>query len=139
MSNKVSNAFTTIREKFHHIAVLGGPQYAAVLRMRNSDGRLYVSEFGQWLWSPRSGLASRIVTNQDLENLVSPIELCRTLLLSAQDTMINLLHQMDCVEAHVHRNRALWKVPGISQTDVIINELFRLQVQSATPKSTSVM
>ena len=92
-----------------------------------------------WLWSPRSGLASRFVTDQELENLISPIELCRTLLLSAEDTMIQLLHQMDCVEASVHRNRGAWKVPGSSQADVIINELFRLQVQSATPKAASVM
>jgi hypothetical protein len=46
---------------------------------------------------------------------------------------------MDSVEAYVHGNRAVWKVPRVSQTDVIINELFSLQVQSATPKSTGVM
>lgn len=43
MTNKISNAFTIIRDKFHHIAMLGGPQYAAVLRIRDLEIRLYVS------------------------------------------------------------------------------------------------
>ncbi len=139
MTNRISNAFTTIREKFHHIAMLGGPQYAGVLRMRDTEGRLFVSELNQWLWSPRSGLASRILTDQELENLVSPIEVCRTLLLSAQDTLIHLLHQLECVQADVHNNRNVWKEPGSSHAETILSELFRLQVQPTYPKSTSVM
>lgn len=125
MTNKSSTVFTIIRNKFHHVAMLGGPQYAGVLRMRDTEGRLSVSELNQWLWSPRSGLASRILTDQELEELVSPIEVCRTLLLSAEDAMIHLLHQMDCVHAHVHRNRTVRKEPGRSQAEVIISELFR--------------
>lgn len=134
MSDKISNTFAIIREKFHHIAVLGGPQYAAVLRICHLEGRLYVTEYCQWLWSPQSGSEPSILTDQELEYLVSPIEVCRTLLLSAEDTMIHLLHSMDCVLEHVLRERTVWKEPGTSRADVIINELFRLQVQSASPK-----
>jgi hypothetical protein len=128
-----------IREKCHHIAVLGGPQYAAFLWMRDVEGKLYVSELNQWLWSPRSGLASRILTDQELEGLLSPLEVCRTLLLSAEDTMIQLIHQMDCVQARVHTERTWCSESGISQADLIIGELFRLQIQSVSLKSTGMM
>jgi len=134
MTDRISNTFATIREKFHHIAILGGPQYAAVLLMHDVEGSLFVSEFNQWLWSPRNGSVSRILTDQELENLVSPIEVFRTLLLSAEDAMIQLLHQLDCVQAYVHGDRNVWKAPGSSQADIIIREVYRLQVQSALPK-----
>lgn len=139
MANKISNSFTTLREKFHHVAVIGGPQYGATLKIHGANGRLFVSELNQWFWSPQSGLPSCILTDQELENLISPIDVCRTLLLSAEDTMIQLFHQMDCVCAYVQKNRSARKEPGSSQSDMIISELFRLQVLSAAPRSTSVM
>lgn len=134
MSDTISDTFAVIRDKFHNIAVLGGPQYAAILRICGLEGRLYVSEYCQWLWIPQSGLDPRILTAQELEDLVSPIEVCRTLLLSAEYTMIHLLHGMDCVLEHVLRERTVWKEPGSSRADLIISELFRLQVQSGFPK-----
>jgi hypothetical protein len=136
---EIRNAFTIIRDNFHHVARLGIRQYAATLRMRGVEGRLYVSGLNQWEWSPLSGLASCILTDKELESLVSPIEVCRTLLRSGEDTMIQLLHQMDCVEARVCTNSTAWMEPGTSQTEVIINELFRPQVRSVSPISTRVM
>jgi hypothetical protein len=138
MMNQISNTFTTIRERFRHIAVLGGPQYAAVLRISNVEGQLYVSELNQWVWSPRSGLPSHVLADQAIED-ISPLDVCRTLLLSAENTMIQLLHQMDCVRANLHKNRVAWREPGNSEDDVIIRGLFRLQVQSVSPKSSGVM
>jgi hypothetical protein len=90
------------------------------------NAKIYVFKFGPVAVKPSKRLASRIVTDQELQNPVSPIEFCRTLLLFAD--------QMDCGEAHVHKTRAAWKEPGISQGDIIINELCRLQVSQQTER-----
>ena len=60
-----SNTFTTIREKFHHLALLGGAQFAANLTVDNTEGQLFVSGMNQWLWSSPSGLGSRTFTDQE--------------------------------------------------------------------------
>ena len=132
MTNGINNAFTTIRETFHHIAAMGGPQYAGVVRIRDVEGRLCVSEFNQWLWGTQSTPNSRILSDQELEDLISPLEVLRTLLWAAEDSMIQLFHELDCVQARVRRNRILNQEPGRSEADVVISELFRLRVHSTS-------
>ena len=52
MAHEAGNNFTTIREIFHPIALLGGRQYAGYLCVCRVEGRLYLSEQNQWLWLP---------------------------------------------------------------------------------------
>jgi len=124
MVHEASNTFTTIREIFHPIALLGGRQYAAYLRIRKVEGRLYVTEHNQWLWSSLSGEEPRILTDWELEALVSPLDVCRTLLFSAQDAMNELLSQIDCVQVPL---TPTWTEPGRGYADEIISEVFRLK------------
>jgi len=127
MAHEASNTFTTIRKIFHPIALLGGCQYAAYLRIGKVEGRLYVSEHNQWLWSPLSGEEPRILTDWELEALVSPLNVCRTLLFSAQDAMNELLRQIDRVQAPL---TPTWTEPGSRYADEIISELFQLKRRS---------
>jgi hypothetical protein len=132
-----NNSFTTIRKKFHHLALLGGAQFAANLTVDNTEGQLFVSVMNQWLWSSPSGLGSRTFTDQELERLLSPLEVCQTLLDSAEDTLIGLKHKMNCV---CNRVISSGTAPlGRSQCDVILSELFAPPVDSYRPHSTSVM
>ena len=127
MAHEASNTFTTIRERFHPIALVGGRQYAAFLRIRKVEGRLYVSEHNQWLWSPLCGSESRILTDWELEELASPLDVCRTLLLSAQDAMNELLRQIDGVHEPL---TPTWTEPGRRYADEMISELFQLKSKS---------
>jgi len=83
-----SNTFTTIREKFHHLVLLGGAQFAANLTVDHTEGQLFVKVVNQWLWSSPSGLGSRTFTDQELERMLSLLEVCQTLLDSAEDTLM---------------------------------------------------
>jgi hypothetical protein len=127
MTHEGSNTFTTIRERFHPIALVGGRQYAAFLCIRKIDGRLDVTEHNQWLWSPLSGEEPRILTDWELEELVSPLDVCRTLLFSAQDAMNELLRQIDCVHEPL---TPTWTEPGRRYADAMISELFQLKSKS---------
>lgn len=127
MAHEASNTFTTIRERFHPIALVGGRQYAAFLRIRKVEGRLYVSEHNQWLWSPLCGSEPRILTDWELEELASPLDVCRTLLFSAQDAMNELLRQIDGVHEPL---TPTWTEPGRRYADEIISELFQLKSKS---------
>jgi hypothetical protein len=127
MAHEASNTFTTIRERFHPIALVGGRQYAAFLRIRKVEGRLYVSEHNQWLWSPLCGSESRILTDWELEELASPLDVCRTLLFSAQDAMNELLRQIDGVHEPL---TPTWTEPGRRYADAMISELFQLKSKS---------
>jgi hypothetical protein len=127
MAHEDSNTFTTIRERFHPIALVGGRQYAAFLRIRKVEGRLYVSEHNQWLWSPLCGSESRILTDWELEELASPLDVCRTLLFSAQDAMNELLRQIDGVHEPF---TPTWTEPGRRYADEIISEIFQLKSKS---------
>jgi len=124
MAHEAGNTFTTIRKIFHRIALLAGPQYAAFLRIRKVEGRLYVSEQNQWFWSPLSGEEQHILTDCQLEELVSPLYVCRTLLLSAQDAMNNLFRQIDSVQAPL---TPTWTEPGRRYADEIIISVFQLK------------
>jgi hypothetical protein len=134
MVQEASNTFTTIREKFHPIALVGGRQYAAYLRIRKVEGRLYVSEHNQWLWSPLSSEEPRILTDRELEELVSPLDVCRTLLFSAQDAMNELLRQIDCVHEPL---TPTWTEPGRRYADEIISGIFQLKSKSGRSHSMS--
>ncbi len=128
MAHEASNTFTTIREIFRPIALLGGHQYAACLSIRKVKGRLYLSDDDQWSWSPLSGEEPRILTDWELEALLSPLDVCRTLLLSAQDLMVHLLRQIDCLSDCAARDCALpWVIPSRWYEDRIIREVFRLR------------
>lgn len=127
MAHEASNKFTTIREIFHPIALLGGRQYVAYLCVRKGEGRLHVSEDNQWLWSPLSGEEQHLFADRQLEELVSPIDVCRTLLLSAQDGMIGLFRQIDSVQALL---TPTWTEPGRRNANEIISNVFRLKSRS---------
>jgi len=127
MAHEASNTFTTIRERFHPIALVGGRQYAAFLRIRKIDGRLDVTEHNQWLWSPLSGEEPRILTDWELEELASPLDVCRTLLFSAQDAMNELLRQIDGVQEPLNPT---WTEPGRRYAAEIISKLFQLKSKS---------
>jgi len=127
MAHEASNTFTTIRERFHPIALVGGRQYAAFLRIRKVEGRLYVSEHNQWLWSPLCGSESRILTDWELEELASPLDVCRTLLFSAQDAMNELLRQIDGVHEFL---TPTWTEPGRRYANEIISQIFQLKSKS---------
>ena len=127
MAHEDSNTFTIIRERFHPIALVGGRQYAAFLRIRKVEGRLYVSEHNQWLWSPLSGEESRILTDWELEELASPLDVCRTLLFSAQDALNELLRKIDGVHEPL---TPTWTEPGRRYADAMISEIFQLKSKS---------
>jgi hypothetical protein len=91
------------------------------------EGRLYVSEHNQWLWTPLSGEEPRILTDWELEELASPLDVCRTLLFSAQDAMNELLRQIDCVHEPL---TPTWTEPGRRYADAMISELFQLKSKS---------
>jgi hypothetical protein len=122
MTHEASNNFTTIREIFHPIALLGGRQYAAYLCICKVEGRLYLSEQNQWLWSPLKGEKLHILADWQLEELVSPLEVCRTLLLSAQDTMKELLRRIDCAHPTL---TSLWTESGRRYTADVICDVFQ--------------
>jgi hypothetical protein len=127
MALEVTNTFTTIRGIFHPIALVGGRQYAAFLRIRKVEGRLYVTEHNQWMWSPLSGGEPRILTDWELGELVSPLDVCRTLLFSAQDAMNELLRQIDGLHEPL---TSTWTEPGHRYVDAMISEIFQLKSKS---------
>jgi len=135
MINTVGNAFTIIREKFHHIAVIGGPQAAGDLQRGEIAGLLAVTELNQWLWTPHNGSPAQILTDTEIESLSDPIEVFRTLTLSGQVVMLQLFHDIESVQADVQRNSDLRLMVGRSRSEVIIDQVFRMQSQSS-PKST---
>jgi hypothetical protein len=140
MTNKVSNAFTLIRGKFCHVALIAGPQFAANIEVRGVAGRLEVTELNRWSWTPLSGAPGCTLTDRDLESLADPIEVCENLFRSAQDSMIEMQHEMYSRLEHASRNRDTTSVLlGNSMTEVVLNEVFRLPGQPVAPKSTSVM
>jgi hypothetical protein len=134
MAHTVANAFTIVREKFQHIAVIGGAQFAGNLQIDGIEGHLTVSEQRQWVWVSLKGSRSQVLTDKDLETVADPVDVCRTLALSGQDVMIQLFHNIDCVQADVQKNRE--RVAGKSTGEIVIDQLFRLQ-QPASPKSVS--
>ena len=127
MAHEASNTFTKIREIFHPIALLGGRQYVAYLCVRKGEGRLHVSEDNQWLWSPLIGEEQHLFADRQLEELVSPLDVCRTLLFSAQDAMNELLRQIDCVHEPLTPK---WTESGRRYADAMISELFQLKSKS---------
>jgi len=128
MAHEAGNTFTTIREIFHPITLFGGAQYAACLSILKVKGRLYLLEDNQWSWRPLSGEEPRTLTDWELEELLSPLDVCRTLLCSAQDVMIDLLRQIDCLSDSQARACALAGViPGNCYENIIIREVFRLR------------
>jgi hypothetical protein len=127
MAHEAGNTFTTIREIFHPIALLAGPQYAARLRIRKVEGRIYLTDYSQWLWSPLSGEEPRILTEWELEELVSPLDVCRTLLLSAQDAMVSLFRQIDSVHPPL---TPTWTEPSRRHADEVISCVFHLKRRS---------
>jgi len=122
MAHEAGNNFTTIREIFHPIALLGGRQYAGHLCIRRVEGRLYLSEQNQWLWLPLNREKQHILADWQMEELVCPLELCRTLLLSAEDTMKKLLRRIDCAHSTL---TSIWTESGRRYAAEIICDVFQ--------------
>lgn len=131
MAHEAGNNFTTIREIFHPIALLGGRQYAAYLRICRVEGRLYLSEQNQWLWVPLNRKEQHILADWQLEELVLPLEVCRTLLLSAEDTMKELLRRIDCAHPTL---TSIWTDSGRRYAADVIRDVFQRNRRQRYPR-----
>lgn len=127
MSKEKFNVFAVIRERFWHIAQVAGPQFASIVEYQSKQGRLAVSELNQWVWAPSDETGPAIIlSDKDVESMVLPLTVCRNLLLTSQDSVISMIHQLDVIRDQTYRQNER-PVGDENIDDAVIKRLFALQ------------